>query len=157
MTRHYGRALSGDRLVEFVPHGHWKTTTLIQAIDITGTRTAMLTDGPTNALVFRGFVEHFLAPTLKRNDIVVMDNLSSHKVSGVAEMIEATGAEIWYLPPYSPDMNPIEMIFSKVKSLLRSAKARTETKLQKAIGNALRAITPSDCQGCFQSCGYPAT
>ena len=155
MTRRYGRSPHGERLVEPVPHGHWKTTTLIQAIDIQGTRTAMLTDGPTNALVFRGFVEYFLVPELKRGEIVVMDNLSSHKVSGVIEAIEDTGAEVWYLPPYSPDLNPIEKIFSKVKTFLRKAKARTDHALQHALGNALRTITDSDCQGCFNSCGYP--
>ena len=154
ITRRYGRAPKGERLIEPVPHGHWNTTTLIQAIDIHGTRTAMLTDGPTNALVFRGFVEYFLVPALQPDDIVVMDNLASHKVSGVVEAIEQVGAEVWYLPPYSPDFNPIEKIFSKVKALLRAAKARTDSALQHAIGNALRAITASDCRGCFQSCGY---
>jgi transposase len=157
MTRRYGRAPKGKRLVEAVPQGHWNTTTLIQAVDREGTRTAMLTDGPTNALVFRGFVKHFLVPALRPKDIVVMDNLPSHKVSGVRELIEEVGAQLWYLPPYSPDLNPIEKIFAKVKALLRKAKARTDSALYRAIRNALRNVTAADCKGCFESCGYRNT
>ena len=118
---------------------------------------AMITDGPTNAMVFRGFVEWLLVPTLRGGDIVVMDNLSSHKSSDVVEAIEAAGAVVWYLPPYSPDMNPIEKMWSKVKELLRAAKARTRRVLYKAIAKALRAVTQKDCQGFFRSCGYGAT
>lgn len=157
MMRLYGRSPKGARLVEAVPQGHWNTTTLIHAIGLTGTRTAMLTDGPTNALVFRGFVNHFLVPVLKPGDIVVMDNLASHKVSGVQDAIEQAGAQLRYLPPYSPDLNPIEKIFAKLKALLRKAKARTDSALRRAIGNALRAVTAPDCKGCFASCGYRNT
>jgi transposase len=156
MTRRYGRAARGERVIEAVPGGHWNTTTLIHAIDVEGTRAAMITDGPTNAAVFEGFVRWLLVPALHAGDIVVMDNLSSHKTAAVAEAIEAVGATICYLPPYSPDMNPIEKIFSKIKAWLRSAQARTEATLYDAIADALRSITPTDCRNCFRAAGYRA-
>lgn len=143
-------------MIEAVPGGHWNTTTLIQAIDLKGTRAAMITDGPTNAAVFEGFVRWLLVPALHLGDIVVMDNLSSHKSAAVAEAIETAGATIHYLPPYSPDMNPIEKIFSKIKAWLRSAQARTEAALYDAIANALRSVTPTDCCNCFRAAGYRA-
>lgn len=117
----------------------------------------MVTEGATDSLVFRGFIEHFLAPVLKRRDIVVMDNLPSHKVSGVREAIEAAGADLWYLPPYSPDLNPIEKAWSKVKSILRSITPKTTRQLYRAVGHALRRITRRECQNYFLSCGYAAT
>jgi transposase len=157
MTRRYGRSLRGERVIEPVPGGHWQTTTLIHAIDVQGTRAAMITDGPANAAVFEGFVRWLLVPTLHPDDLVVMDNLSSHKTQAAHSAIEATGARILYLPPYSPDMNPIEKIFSKVKAWLRSVKARTETALYTAIGDALRRITASDCRNCFRAAGYRVT
>lgn len=156
MTRRYGRASRGERVIEAVPGGHWKTTTLIQAIDVQGTRAAMITDGPTTAAVFEGFVRWLLVPALRPGDIVVLDNLSSHKTAAVAEAIQAVGATVCYLPPYSPDMNPIEKIFSKVKAWLRSAQARTEAALYDAIADALRSIAPSDCRNCFRAAGYRA-
>lgn len=117
----------------------------------------MVTDGATDALVFRGFVEHFLVPVLRRGDIVVMDNLSSHKVKGIREAIEAIGAELWYLPPYSPDLNPIESMWSKVKTVLRSVARRTTQSLYRAIGHALRRVDATECLNYFHNCGYAAT
>ena len=154
MTRQYGRAPQGQRLFDAVPGGHWNTTTMISAIRLDGVATAMVTEGATNTLVFHGFVEHFLAPVLREGDIVVMDNLSSHKASCVVEAIEAIGAEVWYLPPYSPDFNPIEQMWSKVKNCLRSFAARTKRTLITAIGKALKTVTLSDIAGWFQHTGY---
>lgn len=157
MKRLYGRTLKGERLVDSVPGGHWQTTTMISAIRSGGVATAMVTEGATDALVFRGFIEHFLVPVLRRGDVVVMDNLSSHKVSGVREAIEHAGAEVWYLPPYSPDFNPIEQAWSKVKSVIRSITPKTTRQLYRAIGDALRRITRRECQNYFANCGYLAT
>jgi transposase len=157
MQRSRGRAVRGERLVDAVPNGHWKTTTMISAIRSGGVAAAMVTDGATDALVFRGFVGHFLVPVLKAGDIVVMDNLSSHKVKGVREAIEAVGAELWYLPPYSPDLNPIERMWSKVKTVLRSFARRTTKTLYGAIGQALRRVDATECLNYFHSCGYTAT
>lgn len=127
---------------------------MISAIRLEGVVTAMVTEGAMNTLLFHGFVEKFLAPELRPGDIVVMDNLSSHKASCVAEAIEAVGAEVWYLPPYSPDFNPIELMWSKVKNLLRSLAARTKRTLINAIGKALNAVTPEDAAGWFVHDGY---
>ena len=154
MTRQYGRTPMGQRLFDTVPGGHWNTTTMISAIRLEGVATAMVTEGSTNTLVFTGFIESFLVPVLRPGDIVVMDNLSSHKASSVAEAIEAVGAEVWYLPPYSPDLNPIELMWSKVKNLLRSLAARTNRTLITAIGKALGAVTPEDTAGWFAHDGY---
>ena len=126
------------------------------AIRLEGVSAAMVTEGAMNSLLFQGFVEEFLVPTLRPGDIVVMDNLSSHKTNSVAEAIEAVGAVAWYLPPYSPDLNPIELMWSKVKSLLRSFAARTKKTLLTAIGKALNAVTPKDAQGWFAHDGYGA-
>lgn len=130
---------------------------MISAIRTGGVVTAMVTEGATDATVFRGFVEHFLVPVLRRGDIVVMDNLSSHKVSGVREAIESVGAQLWYLPPYSPDFNPIEQAWSKVKSVLRSITPKTTRQLYRAVGTALRRVTRRECQNYFANCGYLAT
>ena len=157
MTRLRGRAPSGERVVEHAPHGHWHTTTMVSAIRLTGIEAPMVIDGAMDALVFRGYIERMLAPTLHAGDIVVMDNLSSHKTVGVREAIEAVDASLLYLPPYSPDLNPIEAMWSKVKQSLRGAAARNSRTLLKAIGDALRTVTLQDCQGFFRGCGYPAT
>ena len=154
MTRPYGRALAGQRLFDTVPGGHWNTTTMISAIRLEGVATAMVTEGATNTLVFAGFIESFLVPVLRPGDIVVMDNLSSHKASCVAEAIEAVGAQVWYLPPYSPDLNPIELMWSKVKNHLRSIAARTKRTLINAIGKALNRVTPQDAAAWFAHDGY---
>lgn len=157
MKRLYGRTAKGERLVDTMPGGHWRTTTMISAIRTAGVVTAMVTEGATDATVFRGFVEHFLVPVLRRGDIVAMDNLSSHKVSGVREAIESVGAQLWYLPPYSPDFNPIEQAWSKVKSVLRSITPKTTRQLYRAVGTALRRVTRRECQNYFANCGYLAT
>lgn len=157
MKRLYGRTAQGERLIDTMPGGHWRTTTMISAIRTGGVVTAMVTEGATDATVFRGFVEHFLVPVLRRGDIVVMDNLSSHKVSGVREAIESVGAQLWYLPPYSPDFNPIEQAWSKVKSVLRSITPKTTRQLYRAVGTALRRVTRRECQNYFANCGYLAT
>jgi transposase len=157
MKRLYGWSNYGERLVDTIPGGHWNTTTMISAIRLSGVATAMVTEGPTDALVFRGFTEYFLVPVLNKGDIVVMDNLSSHKVSGISDMVEAVGAKIWYLPPYSPDLNPIEQMWSKVKSILRSFARRTKKSLFRGIGKALARVTAAECVNYFANCGYDAT
>jgi len=154
MTRLRGRAPRGQRLIEKVPHGHWKTTTLIAALDDQGMRCATTVDGAVNGDVFTAFIEQVLAPTLKPGDKVIMDNLSAHKVSGVREAIEAVGAEVIYLPPYSPDLNPIELAFSKLKQLMRSAKHRLVDKLWQETQRMLDAITSTDAKNFFRHCGY---
>jgi len=154
MTRLCGRAKRGERLVDKTPHGHWKTTTLIAALGIRGVRCSMVVDGAVNAAVFESFVEQVLAPELRPGDVVVMDNLSSHKSAGTRELIEGAGAELVFLPPYSPDLNPIEMVFSKVKQLLRSLACRTRDQLWRSMQRVLDAVTPSDAMNCFKHCGY---
>ena len=152
--RLYGWASNGVRLLDAIPQGHWKTTTMVSAIRSTGVATAMTRDGAIDGLVFRGFTEHFLVPVLRQGDIAVMENLSSHKVQGAVGMIEDVGAQVWYLPAYSPDFNPIEHMWSKVKSVLRSLARRTRKSLNTAIGNALRQVTESECKNDFAHCGY---
>ena len=154
MTRLRGRAPRGRRLIEKAPHGHWKTTTLIAALDHQGMRCATTVDGAVNGDVFVAFVEQVLAPTLKAGDLVVMDNLSSHKLTRVRQAIEAVNAKLVYLPPYSPDLNPIELAFSKLKQLMRSAKHRVVDTLWQHTQPLLDAITPSDARGYFRHCGY---
>lgn len=154
MTRLRGRAPRGQRLVEKVPHGHWKTSTVIAALDHQGMRCATTVDGPVNAAVFTAFVEQVLVPKLQPGDVVVMDNLSSHKVPAVRQHIESAGAHLLYLPPYSPDLNPIEPAFAKLKQLLRSAAHRVVDDLWRDLQRMLDAITPSDALGFFRHCGY---
>jgi len=156
MTRLYGRAPVGQRCFFATPQGHWHTTTLLSAIRSTGVMkdASIVFDGPTDAMVFRGYVEQCLAPSLRAGEIVVMDNLASHKVAGVREAIESVGASIWYLPPYSPDLNPIEKLWSKLKAWLRRVAARTVEGLIQAVGDALRAVDPKECHAYFTSCGY---
>jgi transposase len=154
MTRLRGRAPRGQRLIEKVPHGHWKTTTLIAALDHRGMRCATTIDGAINGELFTAFCQQVLAPTLEPGDIVIMDNLSAHKVAGVPEAIEAVDATVVYLPPYSPDLNPIELAFSKLKQLMRSAKHRLVDALWADTQPMLDAITPGDAMNCFAHCGY---
>lgn len=154
MTRLRGRSPRGERLVDKTPHGHWKTTTLIGALDAGGMRCSMLVDGAVNGDVFEAFVREVLVPELQPGDLVVMDNLSSHKMAGVRVLVESVGAEALYLPPYSPDLNPIEMIISKIKQGLRGLACRTQDALWKAMQSVLDTITPSDAANCFQHCGY---
>jgi len=154
MTRLRGRALKGERLIDKSPHGHWKTTTLIAALGVGGVRCSTMVDGPVNADVFEAFVEYVLVPELRAGDVVIMDNLSSHKRARTRELIKATGAELEFLPPYSPDLNPIEMIFSKVKQLLRSLACRTREALWTSMQSVLDHVTASDAQNSFEHCGY---
>lgn len=154
MTRRYGRAFGGERVREPNPAGHWKTLTLLGAMSIEGMIATMTVEAPTDGEVFLAYLEQVLCPRLKRGDVVVMDNLSSHKVAGVRERIEAAGAELLYLPPYSPDFNPIEQCWSKLKQALRSVKARSVDALQQAISEALPAISSNNAQAWFPHCGY---
>lgn len=154
MTRLRGRAPVGERLIAKAPHGHWKTTTLIAALGIEGVRCSTTVDGAVNGDVFEAFVEQVLAPQLRAGDLVVMDNLSSHRRARTRELIEAAGAGLLFLPPYSPDLNPIEMIFAKVKQLLRSLACRTRDTLWRAMQSVLDQVTPTDASNCFRHCGY---
>ncbi len=154
MTRLYGRAPRGERVIGAVPHGHWKTTTLIAALDHTGVRCSMTLDGAVNLLAFEAFVEQVLAPTLRPGDLVVMDNLSSHKGARTPQLIRSADAELVYLPPYSPDLNPIELAFSKIKQALRSLSLRTVDALWSTMQGVLDQVTTNDAQGFFRHCGY---
>ena len=154
MTRLYGRAFDGQRVMEATPHGHWCTTTMLAAVRIDGSAAAMVVEGSTDTEVFQAYVGQVLVRSLRPGDIVVLDNLAPHKQPGVIAEIEAAGAEVWFLPPYSPDLNPIEKMWSKIKAFLRKAKARTWDALLAAIKAALQEITGSDAQHWFQSCGY---
>lgn len=154
MTRRFGRAWRGHRLVAHVPHGHWKTTTFVAALRASGLTAPLVVDGPMNGPVFRAYVEQHLAPTLKPGDILILDNLPAHKVSGVREAVQAVGAQVEYLPPYSPDLNPIEQVFAKLKSLLRKAAARTVTELEETIASLLNCFSPKECGNYFRHCGY---
>jgi transposase len=154
MTRLYGRAKEGRRAVDYTPSGHWCTTTMISSVRLDGSTACMVVDGATTKDVFMVYVEQILLPTLKVGDIVVLDNLSAHKNQEVGELIKSVGAELWFLPPYSPDLNPIEKMWSKIKSILRTLKARTEKVLIDAIAKALDAVTANDVKGWFGSCGY---
>ena len=157
MTRLRGRSLRGTRLVDHVPAGRWETTTLIAALDQTGIRCSTTVNGSVNRDVVEAFVEQVLVPTLKPGDIVVMDNLSSHKGRRVTQLVEAVGATLLYLPPYSPDLNPIEMAFSKIKQLLRSAAARSRDALWSNLQPILDRITANDAAGYFTHAGYPTS
>lgn len=154
MTRKRGRTPRGKRLVDKTPHGHWKTTTLIAALGLTGMRCSTVVDGAVNADVFEAFVEQVLVHELRPGDVVVMDNLSSHKRPRVRELIEAAGARLVFLPPYSPDLNPIEMIFAKIKQTLRTLAFRTRDALWNAMQSVLNQITPADAENCYKHCGY---
>lgn len=157
MTRLYGRAPRGRRCVDSAPLGHWETTTFVAALRHDGLTAPMLTDGPMDGDVFLAYVSHFLCPTLKPGDIVILDNLSSHKVPGVQEAIQAVGATLRPLPPYSPDLNPIEKLFAKLKALLRKAATRTSITLWEEIGRLLVRFSPQECANYFSSSGYVRT
>jgi transposase len=157
LVRTHGRCAQGERCVGKVPQGHWKVLTAVAAIGLQGLAAPFTIDCPMDGEIFNVYLRRVLLPTLRPGDVIVMDNLSAHKASGVAELVEAAGAKLLYLPPYSPDFNPIEMIWSKVKRLLRSAAARTVDTLHDAFGKALAAVTRSDILGCFLHCGYEAT
>ena len=150
MTRLYGRRVGGRRIHESTPGGHWKILTILAAMRLGGVSAAMTIEQATDADIFLGYVEQVLCPTLAIGDVVVMDNLSSHKVTGVRELIEARGAEVLYLPPYSPDLNPIEKAWAKIKQYLRSTRARSKQNLDQAITEALALITADNAQAWFR-------
>ena len=156
MCRRYGRCRKGQRLVCPVPYGHWKTTTFVGAIRADGMTAPMVIDGAMNGDLFLAYVEQQLAPTLRPGDVVIMDNLSAHKRVGVQTAIEAVGARLQYLPPYSPDLNPIELAFAKLKHLLRSSGQRTVDGLWHFLGQAIDAFDPIECQNYIRHCGYLA-
>ncbi len=154
MTRLRGRSPRGERLVCHAPHGHWRTTTMICSVRLDGTTACMTIEGATNTEVFFAYVREVLVPSLRRDDIVVMDNLGAHKNGRTLAAIEEAGAQVRFLPAYSPDLNPIEMMWSKVKALLRKAQARNHPDLLAAIASALNCVTPQDALGWFATCGY---
>ncbi len=154
MSRLRGRALFGRRIVEMVPHGHWHTTTVLMGLRSEGIVAPLVVDGPINGAVFLAWVKQHLCIELRTNDIVVMDNLSAHKVPGVAEAIEAIGATVRYLPPYSPDLNPIENLFSKLKWLIRSEAARIVQALWNAVGKLIDKFSASECLNYILNTGY---
>jgi len=150
----YGRAEIGKRVIDFVPHGHWKTTTFLAALRHDGLTAPMVVDGAINGELFLAYVKQVLVPVLKEGDIVVVDNLSSHKVAGVKEAIESVGAWLLYLPPYSPDLNPIENVFSKLKTLVRKLKLRKVEDLWRKLGELCDIFSPQECLNYFKHAGY---
>lgn len=157
MTRTRGRILCGQRLHAKVPYGHWKTMTFLAALRSDRIDAPCVFDNPINAASFLAYVQTFLAPTMKAGDIVVLDNLSSHKGVAVRQAIRATGAKLFFLPPYSPDLNPIEQMFAKLKTLLRKAAERTVVDTWKRIGALLKEFTPTECANYLANSGYAST
>ena len=156
MARLRGRAPKGERCRAAIPHGHWKTTTFVAGLRLTGMTAPMVLDGPMNGPAFLAYVEQVLVPTLRPGDVVIMDNLAPHKAAAVRKAIEDAGASLLLLPPYSPDLNPIENAFAKLKALLRKAAERTVHGLWKRIGVLLKAFTPNECANYFAAAGYDA-
>ena len=154
MTRLYGRAPRGERLVAAVPHGHWRTTTFIAGLRQSGIIAPLVLDGPMTGAAFRAYVEQALVPALQPGDVVVMDNLAAHKVTGIEEAIALAGASLLYLPPYSPDLNPIEQLIAQLKALLRKAAARTKEVLWATAGQLLDLIQSSECRNYLANSGY---
>jgi transposase len=157
MARRYGRAPRGQRLRAGIPHGRWKTTTFVAGLRLSGIVAPFVLDGPIDRESFEAYVERVLVPEIRPGDIVILDNLSSHKGPGVRAMIEGAGASLRYLPPYSPDFNPIELAFSKLKALLRKASERTVEGLWTAIGHLLDTFAPQECTSYFAAAGYDVT
>jgi transposase len=157
MSRRYGRAPVGQRLVGPLPYGHWKTTTFVAALGLAGMTAPLVIDGAMTGDLFQAYVEQALVPTLRRGDIVIADDLAAHKRAGARRAIEAAGCTLVLLPPYSPDLNPIELAFSKLKALLRKAGLRTVDGLWDFLGKALDAFSPQECRNYFRHCGYHAT
>ena len=156
MARLHGRAPRGERLRAAIPHGHWKTTTFVGALRLTGMTAPMVLDGPMTGEWFLAYTEQVLVPTLRPGDVVILDNLPAHKGPAVRAAVEAAGATLLFLPPYSPDFNPIENAFAKLKTLLRKAAARTVDHLWRVIGDCLDAFTPDECANYFAAAGYDA-
>lgn len=157
MARLYGRGARGQRVIGKVPHGHWKTTTFLAGLRCGGIVAPFVIDRPMNGAIFLAYLAQCLVPTLQPGDIVVMDNLGAHKVDGVRQAIEAAGAVLLYLPPYSPDLNPIEQAIAKLKALLRKAAARSVDELWATIGRLLDAFTPGECANYLRNAGYAST
>jgi transposase len=154
MTPRHGWAPRGERLIAKAPHGHWKTTTFIAGLRHDRLIAPLAIDCPMNATIFRAYAEQFLAPELSPGDIVILDNLSSHKDDAAREIVQDAGAELMFLPPYSPDLNPIEQVFAKLKHLLRKAATRTVNTLWDEIGKLLRCFTPDECANYIRNSGY---
>jgi transposase len=157
MARRYGRAPKGQRCIASAPHGHWKTTTFVAGLRHQQLTAPLVADGPMDGEMFLAYVRQFLCPTLRPGDIVILDNLSSHKVAGVQHAIATAGATLLYLPPYSPDLNPIEKLFAKLKALLRKAAKRSVEALWHEIGELLNTLSPTECANYFASSGYVCT
>lgn len=157
MVRNCGRALRGQRLIDYSPHGHWKTTTFVSALRHDRLTAPMVVDGAMSTSIFVAYIQQVLLKELRPGDIVIMDNLSSHKSVQIRELIESVGAQLVYLPPYSPDLNPIEKAFSKLKWLLKSAAERTVEGLWERVGKILDCFSKSECLNYFKHCGYPST
>ena len=154
MTRRYGRAHGGKRCLDSAPCGHWGTVTILSSIRLDGTTQSLVFEGALDRKMFDAYIKEFLAPTLKPGDIVVMDNLNAHKSQKARDAIHMHQAEMLFLPAYSPDFNPVEKLWSKIKQVVRGIKPRTEEELIDATATALNAISKSDAQGWFNSCGY---
>jgi transposase len=157
MTRQWGRAPKGERICEATPQGRWKVLTTLGAMSLRGILATMTIESATDGDVFKAYVEQVLCAALRPGDVVVMDNLSAHKVAGIRQLIESSGAQLLYLPPYSPDLNPIEKAWSKFKKFLRDAKARTEQALDQAVTDALKTINAENAAAWFRHCGYLGT
>ena len=154
MARRYGRSKRGQRCRAAIPHGHWKTTTLVAGLSLNGIVAPTIIDGPMDGKMFRAYVEQVLVPELKPGDIVVLDNLPAHKVSGIGQLLQKAGATLRFLPPYSPDFNPIENAISQIKSILKKIAARTKDALELAIAEAIDAVTPQHAENYFSAAGY---
>jgi transposase len=154
LLRRYGRGLRGQRVPDHAPYGHWRTSTFVAALRITGLTAPGVIDGPMDGDSFLAYVEQILVPTLHAGDIVVADNLPAHHVDGVRELIAAAGAQLWYLPPYSPDFNPIELCFAKLKAIVRAARCRSIDTLWPLLGECLARFSATECRNYFRHCGY---
>lgn len=154
LAKLYGRCTKGERLCDSAPAGRWLTTTMLSAVRVDGPIAPLLVDGPVDGVIFSAWIEQFLLRELRPGDVVIMDNLNTHRVAKASQLLQASGHQLLYLPPYSPDLNPIENMWSKVKSILRTLKARTFDELLNAVKIALSEITTTDCQGFFRHCGY---
>ena len=154
MTRLYGRGKIGQRVVDYVPDTRYESLTILSSLRQDGTTEALVFEGALNGEMFVGYMKNCLAPTLKEGDVIIMDNLSSHKVKGLEKIVKERGARIEYLPPYSPDLNPVENMWSKVKAHLRNVKERCKEALIDAVGVALRTVSAQDARGWFEHCGY---
>jgi transposase len=157
MVRLYGRGPRGKRVKGLAPHGHWKTTTFVAGLTATGFIAPLVIDGPMNRIIFTQYVRQFLVPELKHGDLVILDNLSSHKSAEIAALVRAAGARLLFLPPYSPDLNPIEMAFAKLKTLLRKAAERTRENLWQRIGSLIDLFQPNECKNYIRHAGYDPT